>query len=499
MVKTLTDHFEAGRALASDSAALRIGGREWTYDEIHARGLEWAGPLRVLAGRLGASRIGLLANRSDVSYIGMLAVLYSGCTPVPLNPSYPVERNSAILKQAGTVAVLADTAALTRADEYRALGVELFGIESLTVGAAKSRPLAYPMPAAEEAYVLFTSGSTGAPKGVPVTQGNIDHFIGTVQDRFDFDMSDTFSQTADPTFDIAIFDMFVTWSVGATAVMTPTMAYARFPQFIARNGISVWFSVPSSIGVAHRLGGLDIDALPSLRWSLFCGEALPIRDAHRWAAAASNSKVINLYGPTELAIACSSYVVDESLQEDEVNNGVVPIGTLFKGLHGVLIDETGAPDSTQGELCVRGPQMFPGYVDANDNEGRFLHHQGERWYRTGDRVRVDGEHMLFVGRMDQQVKVRGYRIELGEIDYHARGVDGVHEVATVAVGAGDHRMLVTCFTGSADSQDVLGRLRGQLPGYMMPARVQQMESLPVNQNRKTDREALRRLIEGEGV
>lgn len=502
MTKTLIDHFATGRALAPNAAALRIGGEEWTYDRMHTTALAWAGPLRDVAAELGTARIALLADRSAVSFVGMLAVLYAGCTPVPLNAAYPVERNASVLKQAGTAAVLADAAAMARAAEYRAFGIELLGVESLAAQAkligARSKPLTDPLPAAEQAYVLFTSGSTGRPKGVPITHGNIGHFIENLHRHFDFDQTDTFSQTADPTFDISIFDMFATWSVGATTVVTPALAYARFPQFIARNGITVWFSVPSAIGVVQRFGGLEPGALPSLRWSLFCGEPLLIRDARAWADAAPNATVVNLYGPTELAVACSIHPLDKGLEPDASNNGVVPIGTMFEGLQRVLADEAGAPDPVEGELCVRGPQMFPGYVDPSDDQGRFLHHDGERWYRTGDRVRIDGDVMHFVGRTDHQVKVRGYRIELGEIDYHARSLDGVDEAGTVAVGTGDQRVLVTCYVGGADEGDMLDRLRDRLPPYMVPASVRRMASLPVNRNGKFDRRALARLVD-EGV
>lgn len=498
MQPTLTDYFLRGRAQSPNGVALRIGRQEWTYDEVHATALAWAGPLRTEAEATGSSRIGLLADRSAVSYIGLLAIMYAGCAPVPLNASFPVERNVSILEQAGAVFVLADNTAMLHAEEYRVLGVPLHDPQIL--GSRSPRPprLSDPLAPPQEAYVLFTSGSTGRPKGVPITQGNMHHFLETIHKRFDFSASDAFTQTFDPTFDLAMFDIFVAWSVGATLVMTPSLVFANLPKFIANNEISVWFSVPSSIRVAQKLGALQPGAFPSLRWSLFCGEALPIRDAHAWKRAAAGSTVVNLYGPTELTIACSAYDLDAEVREDASNGGVVPIGPLFDGLDGVLLDESGAANPIEGELCVRGPQMFGGYIDPADDNGRFVEHGGHTWYRTGDRIRRDGQQVLFVGRMDQQVKIRGYRIELGEIDYAARSIQGVREVATVAVGSGELRELAICYSGNATEHEVVDILRQRLPDYMVPTIVRTMTALPTNQNGKIDRKALARGIHDGG-
>ncbi len=163
-----------------------------------------------------------------------------------------------------------------------------------------------------------------------------------------------------------MFDMFMAWGAGATLECTPVHAFVALPEFIERKNMTVWFSVPSVISIARRRGALRPGSMPSLRWSLFCGEALMRQDAGDWRQAASRSIVENLYGPTELTIACSSYRWVPEHSPSHCLNDVVPIGTTYPALRYVLIDQHGRPDPVEGELCVTGPQMFSGYLDPRE-------------------------------------------------------------------------------------------------------------------------------------
>ena len=377
------------------------------------------------------------------------------------------------------------------------------GPAAVTIRNQPSRALTQPLAARprDVAYVLFTSGSTGRPKGVPITHGNVDHFLLHSQQRYGFTPEDICSQTFAATFDLAMFDMFMAWGAGAALESTPVHAFVALPEFIERKKMTVWFSVPSAISVVRRRGGLRPGSMPSLRWSLFCGEALMRQDAEDWHKAASQSVLENLYGPTELTIACSSYRWIPEQSPSECVNNVVPIGTIYPSLRYVLTDPFGQPGPTEGELCVTGPQMFAGYLDPRDDENRFLTHDGRRWYRTGDRVRLEdrragetggsGGVLQYLGRVDHQVKIRGYRVELAEIEYAARALPGIQQVAAVPVRYRGIVELAMFYAGSVlTPKDLIVALAQSLPDYMVPRWAWRLDDLPLNANQKVDRQAL---------
>lgn len=501
-MKTLSERFADGMAQSADRCALRIGARSWSYTEVHEQALAWAA---ALLGRCGGQvgRVGILANRTETSYIGLLAALYAGATPVPIHAAHPAERNRAVIHAAGVEALIVD--------EQGAKSAAAMGITDIPVldtspagspgaaGPETGHAAFTPRPAPDEAYVLFTSGSTGNPKGVPITQANMDHFIRWAQGRFGFTAQDVFSQTFDPTFDLAMFDVFMAWSSGGALVMTPAPAFAALPRFIARHGITVWFSVPSAIATVRGFGGLAPGSMPTLRWSLFCGEALPEAAARQWQQAAPCSQLENLYGPTELTIACSAFRLPPAGVEVACVNGIVPIGEIFEGMEALLLDGESVA-AEEGELCVTGPQMFSGYLDPADDAGRFVEHDGRRWYRTGDQVRRGADGLAYLGRLDHQVKIRGYRIELQAIDAAIRRHEGVAEAASVVRGSQDEREIVSFFTGSASGREVLDSLRSTLPDFTTPAQIRKLDQLPYNTNGKVDRRALAALaVEPDGV
>ncbi|WP_202233080.1 amino acid adenylation domain-containing protein [Actinacidiphila reveromycinica] len=484
--------FLRGVARDPDAEALRIGPHGYSYRRLHERALALAGSLvRACGGR--PRRVGLLAARSELAYAGVLAAGYAGAAVVPLNPDFPAERNRRMIAAAGLDAVLVDASGRALlpelADELGAAAV-IGDSDSGDDADGDAAPLARPFtPAPDDvAYILFTSGSTGRPKGVPVLHRNVDAYLRHVHDRYAFTADDVFSQTFDLTFDLAMFDLFCAWGSGGTLVTVPPKAFMALPDFVAQHGITVWFSSPSVISLVRRLRRLVPGALSTLRLSLFCGEPLLRFDAADWQAAAPDSRLENLYGPTELTISCSAHRWDDRTSPDACVNDVVPIGTLHPGSPWVLVGPDGRADPESGELCVRGPQMVPGYLDPGDDEGRFLRLGGERWYRTGDlaRLRPDGE-LVYLGRRDHQVKIRGVRVELAEVEWGLRRCTGVQDAVAVAVGD----ELVAFYLGRRrPPADLIDELSAFFPRYMIPLSFVHLEEFPLNANRKTDRGAL---------
>ncbi|MEU7584315.1 amino acid adenylation domain-containing protein [Streptomyces sp. NPDC041068] len=489
-----------------DAVALEVAGEAHTYAELDA-----------LAGRLAAAlldvgstrpaRVGLLAARTLTAYAGYLAAQRIGATVVPLNPAFPAARNAAVTAAAGLDLVLADS---DRADAELPAPVCAFDAAdpAFATGGADAPPPADPGPE-DVAYILFTSGSTGTPKGVPIQHRNVSAYLDHVIPRYELGVGSRLSQTFDLTFDLSVFDLFAAWGSGATLVVPEASDVLAPVRYVNRARLTHWFSVPSVISFAMRLRGLAPDSMPTLRWSLFCGEPLTAAQAAAWTAAASGSVLENLYGPTELTLSCTQFRLPGGTEIREEAGETVPIGDLYPGLEQLVVDEDGRP-AAEGELCVRGVQRFPGYLAPQDNVGRFLRYEGERatvvqesappderlWYRTGDRVRVRDRGLVHLGRLDQQVKVRGYRVELGEIEAMLRAQPGVRDAVVVAIPKprGDSALAAACTGDDSDPERLLAAVRAALPSYMVPDTLTPFDRFPLNANGKIDRRALERAL-----
>ncbi|GAA3013315.1 AMP-binding protein [Actinokineospora diospyrosa] len=494
-MRSLYEWFTDSAGRHPDRPAIVVDGVEHSYRDL-ARA---AAGLAERISRTGAPRrIALHGMRSLTAYTGYLAALHLGAAVIPLNPRFPLARNKSVLAAAGADLVLIDP--VTGEPD---LGAPSLVIEPTDGGAA---PVVRTGPD-ELAYILFTSGSTGRPKGVPISNRNLDAYISYAVERFDLRPGDRVSHSFDLTFDPSVFDLFVTWAAGAAVVVPNRVELLSPVDYLVRNEITHWFSVPSVVSVSARLGKLT-GSVPSVRHSLFIGEPLTLDQARAWLAVTPNARITNVYGPTELTVACSDYRLPSHVDSWPVTgNGTVPIGAVHPGLDWLLLDEDGAP-ATDGELVVRGAQRFEGYLESADDAGRFVTGDGaahtggplsaEHYYRTGDRVRLENGELVHLGRLDDQVKVRGYRVELGEIEGALRGRAGIGEVVVLAVPGATDLELVACHTGGpVDPDAVLRELRADLPIHMIPRRFHPLEEFPRTPNGKTDRRALRDLVRGE--
>jgi amino acid adenylation domain-containing protein len=494
---SLATRFLAGLGTAPRNVALRVGSESVTYEHVHELALSWAAALRDAAAGERPGPVGVLADKSVQAYVGILAALYSGATVVPLHAAFPIERTRYMLDAAGVTAVVADAPGLgTLAQLGADLPVLAPGCDAgdgrlrrihLPRGGGLDHPVA--VRRSDVAYILFTSGSTGRPKGVPLTYGMIHHYFSLVDRRYDFTAADVFSQTFDLNFDCAMFDMFCAWGAGASVTAVPAQAYRDLPTFVTERRMTVWFSAPSAIALIRRMGGLAPGGMPGLRWSLFAGEVLREQDAVEWASVAADSTVENIYGPTELTLTVTVHRWSPERSPELCVNGIVPIGALHEGHDYLLLSREGKVTDREGELCVTGPQMTPGYLDPDDDEGRFLKHDGRRWYRTGDRVRrLPEDELIYLGRRDSQVQVQGWRIELAEIEHALRGCIGVEDAVTVTRSVNNITELCVFYTGEpVPPAQLATQLAEVLPQGMMPRQYIHLAEFPLNSNRKIDR------------
>ncbi|WCP70347.1 amino acid adenylation domain-containing protein (plasmid) [Vibrio tubiashii] len=450
---------------------------------------------------LKGKRVAILGGKNIETYSSVIAVLLGGGTFVPLNPSFPTQRNRYIF-EASQADILLTTSAL--GDYIGEMKARLPSLECVCVdrictsGARSVAEICQYKPVVgehEHAYILFTSGSTGNPKGVPIHHRNVTAFLAHNLKQFQFKPSDRFSQTFDLTFDLSIFDLFIAWSVGACVYPLQPCELLSPVAFVNKHQLTVWFSVPSVVLNSCKLGLLEPNAMPSLRTSLFCGEALSKEIVEHWLHASPNTRVFNLYGPTELTIACADYEVTEAVL-DLSYKGLVPIGRVYSNHTYLLLDEQGK-EVDEGELCISGPQCFSGYLGLPEiSNAKLFVDQSSRqtFYRTGDLVKkTSGQNLVFVGRVDHQVKIQGYRIELMEVEQQLRKLGCIDVVALPYPSYESPQQIAVAILGQKDDDDVAllkKHLSLLLPKYMTPHYYETFDNFPLNSNGKVDRNEL---------
>lgn len=512
--RLLQDWFRAGLALNPQGDALRILGRGWTYAEVERTARSWAA---ALADRHGPPRaVALLASKTPEAYIGLLAALYAGAAAVPVNPDNPVARNAVVLRAAGCDAVIASSEAtaelapLVAASRIRTVVAPRTRRDELPTELASPAGRAFVVTAEEVrdvaddtfadgpartpddiAYILFTSGSTGTPKGVPISHANVSAFLRSSLPRYGVRPDDRFSQVHETTFDLALCDIFPAWAGGACVCVLSRLQALDPERWVRRYGLTVWHSTPSLVRGLQREDRLAPGVLAGLRQSVFAGEPLLVDTARYWQRAAPDGVIDNIYGPTELTIACTAFRWNPDVP-GTAHSATVPIGRPNDGMDAVLLAPDGSRAERAGELVMTGGQMFAGYLDPRDDEGRFVEYDGRRWYRTGDQVRDEESGLVHVGRLDSQTKINGYRVEVGEVESALRDVSGRDAVA-FALDTPTGAVLVAYVLGGArpDTSALAGRLAERLPAYMLPRHLWWRLDPPLNGHGKTDRTGLR--------
>lgn len=493
---------------APDNIAVISGDEMVTYGELTSTALAWAAALnQSTAGR--PINVGILSQRNVLACTAILAVLAAGMTYVPINIGHPLPLLADIVGAAGLDALIVGPESIAIAEmllqnlrtpvillpdgepeELRRLGATVLAGRELEQSGREPASVM----SGQNAYLLFTSGSTGRPKGVPIPHKAIVRFLQHAQDVYRITPDDRLTQLFDHSFDLSLFDLFLAWRHGAAAVLLDPNAADLIGQ-VNEYGVTVWFSVPSVAANLRRSDTLRHAALPKLRYSLFCGEPLYADVAEAWRKAAPNSLLENLYGPTELTVACARYRYPAS---GTVDDAIVPIGCVFPHLPWVVTDEQGrmVAEGELGELCIGGIQMFEGYWRAEKlNHGRF-HRQpdGTRLYRTGDLVAAKGGLLHFAGRNDSQVKLNGHRIELSQIEVALRRAGAENAVAIAWPSAEHPKAIRAVVTGPISEQDLVKAVSELLPRSMVPADIRRVATIPLNTNGKLDRAKARRLL-----
>jgi amino acid adenylation domain-containing protein len=514
----------ATASVHAERPALVVDGATTTYASLLESAAGLAHLLRSVGTGVGENAeplCALYAKRSLWSYAGVLGILLAGRGYVPLNPGYPAQRTRRMLDASGVATLVADArSADSLGDvlegtqrELTILLPETHTAPSWAEHDRRHRVLCAPdlpsggsLPSAAAAgdaalaYLLFTSGTTGSPKGIGISHASVLAYVAAMGELYDVGPEDRCSQNFELTFDLSVHDLFVCWARGACLYVPSERAVMAPAAFVRDHELTCWFSTPSTAAVMQRMRMLEPGAFPSLRWSLFCGEALTWEIAEAWQAAAANSTLENLYGPTEATIAFTAYRYGSARPSDAAD-AVVPIGRPFARNLVAVVGERGEPlhGDAIGELVLAGPQLASGYWNDSERTRQAFVSFPELdppgpWYRTGDLVSWSaGGELLYRGRRDDQIKIRGHRVELQEVEALARRACGSGSV--VALGwprtPSGADGIILFVSGAAAPDDVIrDSLRSSLPAYMQPSEIHRIENMPLNASGKTDRAAL---------
>jgi amino acid adenylation domain-containing protein len=514
----LCNYLEASaRQFPDRVASVDADGTVVTYRELEERASRIGGFLKERGVRPG-DRVGLVLPKSTAALVALFGVMKAGAAYVPVDYSGPAERTRSILADCGVRAVFADQLRPELAgiaDTVVLVGAgpdnEYAGSHGSVVWnvALRHGPLEVDFAARRAddlAYILYTSGSTGVPKGVMLTHQNATSYVDWCSSVFCPRENDRFSSHAPFHFDLSILDIYLPIKHGASVHLIPD-ELGKNPRelaaFIADRQLTVWYSTPAILGFLAEFGQLGRHDYSSLRLVLFAGEVFPVKQLRRLVKQWPSPVYYNLYGPTETNV-CTFAQVPTPIPDERTEP--FPIGWPCSHCEALVLNSEKQPvaSAEEGLLYISGPSLFRGYWQRRtETAAAFFERDGVRWYNTGDVVKQDrADGFVYVGRHDRMVKRRGYRIELNEIEACLYRHPAISGAAVVALPHPDSGMRIISYLVAASASppsvvQMKAFCNQHLPAYMNPDFFIFIDALPRTSTDKTDYQGLIKKFESE--
>lgn len=507
LIQSPVEHFAS---TTPDHPAMSCQGSELSYSDLNCKSNQLANAL-IRSGAAAQDRVAIYMHKSLDLGVAIYSILKAGCIFVPIDPFMPSDRLAYILEECGIKHIICSSALVKSLEKtYPDSTIKIFGFDDsieqdnyMSWSEIATFPCSLPeihIIDQDLGYIMYTSGSTGSPKGMMHTHHGCISYARWGAEHVSLSKSDRVASHAPLHFDLSIFDFFSTAQSGATVVLIPE-AVTRFPaswtQTIESERISVVFTVPYTLITMAEQGVMDQRDLSSLRWILYGGEPFPPAKLRTLMLQLKQVKFTNVYGPAE-APSCTCY--DVPLPE-EGNNDPIPIGIVSRNSADIIIDDNDedCPDDSAGELCIRSSTLTRGYWKRPDlNKKAYLLRSGfghfpNVYYRTGDRViRDSAGNLHFLGRVDRMIKVRGQRVELDEVESVLSSHQAVFEAAAITApdGSDSNKIMAAIALKSGehvDKTELLRYARARLSAYAVPAEFAFMPQLPHNSSGKIDR------------
>ncbi len=483
----LLERIDRWASVCPERVAVWSGDRKLTWNELVAQSNRLSAWLDLeLTGKPGP--VAVHGHKDPEMIVAFLAVVKCGRAYVPMDSSIPEARVAKIIEGSGAALVLTPERVreILREGEGFHPAAPLRRVES-----------------EDPFYMLFTSGSTGEPKGVVITLQNLVAFTDWLISEHHFaEQNEVFLNQAPFSFDLSVMDLFGSLLTGGTLVCLNKEELASLKllyQRLAESGVTTWVSTPSFAQMCLIEKGFRVEMMPSMRRFLFCGETLAPETAAQLLERFVDAQVWNTYGPTEATVATTSVRVDRALLEQY---SPLPVGFPMTGIHVLAVDEAGeaVAEGERGEILIAGLNVSPGYLNRPELTAKvFTKFEGLPAYRTGDWGRTRDGLVFFEGRMDGQVKLNGYRIELGDMEANLRALQEVADAVVLPVEKRGKIDSIAAFVILSQAQDgsefeVAAKLKTglaeRLPAYMIPRKFYFLEVFPMTSNGKADRKAL---------
>lgn len=495
MYSTILQKLEEVAELVPDKVAFEDTRQSFTYSEIV-----------VLSRRIGSfisidikphNAIAIYMDKRAYNIPAFLGAVYAGCFYVSIDSQMPAERVNLILQTLNPSMIIYDDVTEEKLYEVdlKIKKVSYREAANAVIDEVRLSRIRADSKSTDLLYVLFTSGSTGVPKGVTISHGAVIDFMEWVCEKYNLSKDTILCNQAPFYFDASVPDLFIPLNTGATLYIPPK-AFYTFPkkilQYINEKKINTLVWVPSALCNIVNCRAFEVVVPKTLELVIFCGEVMPCKHLNVWKKYVPNALYVNMYGPTEATYACMYYDIDREFSDEEK----LPLGKACENSGILLITDENreAEEGEIGEICILGQCLSNGYYNAPDKTSSVFVQNPintswiELMYRTGDLAYKKGEEIVFVGRKDFQIKRLGHRIELGEIENAILSVNGVGSACCVFNP--NNSDIVAIYTGTVDNIQIAKIVENKLPKYMVPNKYERLKEMPMNLNGKIDRARL---------